>query len=129
MSCSCGSERGCGRDVIRIPRIRARCLLGVRPAERRRRRVVEITVAVEADLEAAAAADALELSVDYSAVARLVRDTAAAAEFRLVEALARRVAEAVLAVPRVRAVEVTVSKPGALRAAGAPQVVMRRQNT
>ncbi len=126
MTCCSGS--GCGdRDVIRVPRIRTRCLLGVRPRERRRRRLVEITLVVEADLEAAAASDDLERTVDYSALARLVRQEAAATEFRLVEALAGRLAAAVLALPRVRAVEVTVSKPRALRAAGAPQVVMRRR--
>jgi dihydroneopterin aldolase len=116
-----------GADRIEVPAIRAHCVLGVRPRERRRRRPVEITIVIEADLEAAAAADALDLTVDYSKVVRRVRELVAATEFRLVEALARHVAAAVLDFPGVRAVEVTVSKPRALRGAGAPQVTMRRE--
>jgi dihydroneopterin aldolase len=90
---------------------------------------VEITIAVEADLEAAAAADALELTVDYSRLVRLVRERVAGTSFRLVEALARHVAEAVLSLAGVEAVEVTVAKPGAVPGAGAPQVQMRREKT
>ena len=115
-----------GADRIVVPAIRTRCVLGVRPRERRRRRPVEITIAVEADLEAAAAADALELTVDYSKMVRLVRESVEATEFRLVEALARHVAAMVLGLRGVKAVEVTVSKPRALRSAGAPRVTLRR---
>ncbi len=123
MDCSSGS----GTDRIRIPRIRCRCVLGVHPHERRRPRPVEISVTIEAALEDAAAADSLEGTVDYSAVARALREAVAATEFRLLEALARRAAEVVLELPRVVAVEVAVSKPGALRGAGAPEVLMRRE--
>ena len=124
MSSSCNS----GRDLIRIPDIRARCVLGVRPRERLRSRPVVISLEIEADLEAAAAADSLELTVDYSAVVRRVREAVAATRFQLLEALARAVAGTVLGFPGVRAVEVVVSKPGAVRDAGPPQVVLRREN-
>jgi dihydroneopterin aldolase len=127
MTSSSGSAPMARPDRITVPGIRAKCVLGVHPGERRRRRVVQITVVVEADLEAAAAADSLELTVDYSSLTRLVRECVASTEFRLVEALARHVAAAALALPGVQAVEVTVSKPGAVRGAGAPQVMMRRE--
>ena len=123
MPCSSGS----GTDRIRIPRIRCRCVLGVHPHERRRPRPVEISVTIEASLEEAAAADSLELTVDYSAVARRIREAVAVTRFRLLEALARRAAEVVLELPRVVAVEVVVSKPGAVRGAGAPEVLIRRE--
>jgi dihydroneopterin aldolase len=124
MSSSSGSA-----DSIRIPRIRARCVLGVRPWERRRRRRVEISLTIEADLGEAAAGDSLERTVDYSAAARRVREAVAGTRFQLLEALAGHVAAVVLDLPRVRAVEVTVSKPGAVRRAGAPEVRMRREKT
>ncbi len=124
MSSSSGKA---GEDSLRIPRIRARCILGVRPWERRRRRRVDISLTIEADLAAAAASDSLEHAVDYSAAARRVREAVAATRFRLLEALAAHVAAIVLEMPRVRAVEVTVSKPGAIRRTGAPEVRMRRE--
>ncbi len=129
MSSSSGSAPDRPADRITLAGIRARCILGVHPWERRKKRPVEITLSVEADLEAAAQADALELTVDYSRLTRLVRDCVEAADFRLLEALARHVAGVVLAVPGVSAVEVTVSKPGAIRRAGAPRVTMRRERT
>jgi len=126
MSSSSGRR---GADRIRIPRIRARCLLGVSPRERRSKRLVEISLEIEADLEEAAAADALELTVDYAATARRVREAVSGTRFRLLEALASHVADLVLDLPRVRAVEVAVSKPGAVRGAGAPEVLLRREKT
>ncbi len=124
MSSSSGKA---GEDSIRIPRISARCILGVRPWERRRRRRVEISLTIEADLAEAAAGDSLESTVDYSVASRRVREVVAGTRFRLLEALAGRVAGVVLELPRVRAVEVTVSKPGAIRRAGAPEVRIRRE--
>jgi FolB domain-containing protein len=113
-------------DRIVMPEIRARCILGVHARERRKPRLVVVSLAIEADLAPAGAADDLALTVDYSRVTRLVRESVAGTRFQLLEALAAFVADEVLSVPRVRAVEVSVIKPGAVRGAGAPRVVIRR---
>jgi dihydroneopterin aldolase len=121
MTSSSGNE-----DRIVVPVIRTRCILGVHARERRKPRKVVISLVIEADLAAAGAADDLALTVDYSRVAHLVRESVAATSFQLLEALAAFVADKVLGVPRVRAVEVSVGKPGAVRGAGPPCVVIRR---
>jgi 7,8-dihydroneopterin aldolase/epimerase/oxygenase len=125
MASSSGKVEGEG-DRIVIPGIRARCILGVHARERRKPRPVVVSLAIETDLAAAAAADDLALTVDYSLVTRRVREAVAGTRFALLEALAAFVADTVLATPRVRAVEVTVGKPAAVRGAGTPRVVIRR---
>lgn len=76
------------------------------------RYVVDVTIHV--DLRAAAASDDLAETVDYGALAALVVHTFAAPRTRLVEAVAGRVAEAVLGHDeRIAAVDITVHKPSA----------------
>lgn len=76
------------------------------------RYVVDVTIHV--DLRAAAASDDLAETVDYGALAALVVQTFAAPRTRLVEAVAGRVAEAVLSHDeRIAAVDITVHKPSA----------------
>lgn len=87
---------------------------GVTLEERMEPQPFEVDVTMWADLAAAAAADDLAQTVDYSAVfpevARIVEDTS----FRLIESLATAIVEVVLASqPRVTAVEVRVRKPNA----------------
>jgi 7,8-dihydroneopterin aldolase/epimerase/oxygenase len=56
--------------------------------------------------------DRLEATVDYRAVAACVRDVSDESEYRLIEALAAAVADALAARFRARRVEVRVRKPG-----------------
>lgn len=56
--------------------------------------------------------DRLDATVDYRAVAACVREVSDEGEYRLIEALAAAVADAVSARFRARRVEVRVQKPG-----------------
>ena len=73
---------------------------------------VEVDVALTLDLAAAGTSDDLELSVDYSAVARQVGQVIQDQSFRLIETIAEAIAHDLLAAhPRIDEVEVRVHKP------------------
>jgi 7,8-dihydroneopterin aldolase/epimerase/oxygenase len=73
-----------------------------------------LDVMVEADLVPASAADAVDKTVDYAALVKVVSDAFTEKRQKLLETLAARVAKRVFeSFPIVSAVEVTIRKPGA----------------
>ncbi len=73
-----------------------------------------IDLALEIDLSAAARSDKVMDTVSYDKVVECASDVFCAQRFRLIEAAAGNVADAVLAqFPRVSSVEVTIHKPHA----------------
>jgi dihydroneopterin aldolase len=107
--------------------MRETCVLGARASERGTRRPVLVDVTLFCDLRAAAATDRLEETVDYSSVAQAVRRAIRESSFHLVEALAGKVCRVCLAFDRVKEVEVTVAKIGALGLRSHAQVCLRRK--
>lgn len=106
----------------------ARCILGLTAEERRDKQDVLINIALSLDLATAGKTDRVEDSVNYTLVKKQVLAIAEGSQYRLVEALAERIAAACLEEPRVQQVEVTVEKPSALRFARsvAVEIVRRR---
>jgi dihydroneopterin aldolase len=98
-------------DRIEIRDLRVLGVHGVLPEERERAQPFSVDLVAWVDLSAAGASDQLDDTVDYGELAHLAKDMVAEHSFQLLEALAVRLAEAVLGVdPRVSAVEVTVRK-------------------
>jgi dihydroneopterin aldolase len=65
-------------------------------------------------------------SVDYDALARLCREVARSQHHDLIETVAEKIADRVLALPRVARVRVRVEKPGAVPDARAVAVELTR---
>ncbi|MGH2456870.1 MAG: dihydroneopterin aldolase [Candidatus Limnocylindria bacterium] len=86
---------------------------GVSLEERMEPQPFEVDVILRRDLGAAAASDELADTVDYSAVFGLVAGIVEGASFRLIEALAGAIADAVRSGLAVEDVEVRVRKPEA----------------
>ena len=109
-------------DVILLEGIQVPAALGVTAAERRVRRPVTLDVEVERDLREAGRTDNIRSTVHYKRVYEIVEDVAGNQEHKLVEALAQRIAKAVLEKFDARAITVTVRKPtpiaGVLQHAG-----------
>ena len=98
-------------DTLSLHRLRFFGHHGVLPEETARGQDFEVTVRLELPLGEAGRTDDLSHSVDYRAVHAVVRGGMEGPPRKLVEALAERVAEAVLqAFPPVHAVEVEVVK-------------------
>ena len=84
---------------------------GVLPEERERAQPFSIDIVAWVDMEAAQLSDDLADTVDYGALAQAAADVVGGRSYRLLEALAGRLASALLIVdPRLEAVEVTVRK-------------------
>ena len=110
------------KDVILLQGIQVPAALGVTAAERRSRRPVLLDLEVEGDLRRAGRSDRIGDTLHYKRIFEVVEDVASNHEHRLVEALADRIARAVLGKFDAEAVTVSVRKPtpiaGVLQYAG-----------
>jgi dihydroneopterin aldolase len=86
---------------------------GVTLEERMEPQPIEVDVEMALDLARSARSDELADTVDYAAVFADVAAVVERQSFRLLEALAAAISEAVLAQPHVASVEVRVRKPKA----------------
>ena len=115
-------------DVIRLRGVRAYGFHGAEAGERDRRQLLEIDVALELDLGAAAKSDELAETLDYAALAnRLVR-VVASTSYALLERLAADLLDVVFEDARIARAEVTIAKPGILNGA-TPSVTLRRASS
>ena len=110
------------KDVILLQGIQVPAALGVTAAERRARRPVLLDLEVEGDLRRAGRSDRIGDTLHYKRIFEVVEDVASNHEHKLVEALADRIARAVLGKFDAEAVTVSVRKPtpiaGVLQYAG-----------
>jgi 7,8-dihydroneopterin aldolase/epimerase/oxygenase len=105
------TEPGPRGDRIEIRDLRVVGTHGVLPEERERAQPFALDIVAWVDMAAAQHSDALPDTVDYGALAQVAADVVGQRSYRLLEALAGRLAEALLITdPRLEAVEVTVCK-------------------
>lgn len=98
-------------DRIELRGLRASGICGALPEERDRAQPLEIDLDVSADLAPPGASDALADTVDYGVLCALVDHVVSNERFVLLERLATRVTEAVLASDdRIEGVTVAVRK-------------------
>jgi 7,8-dihydroneopterin aldolase/epimerase/oxygenase len=97
-------------DRIELRGLRTMGVCGILPEEQTRPQPLELDLDVVADLSVPAASDRVEDTIDYSALCAMVERIVTEEKFALLEALAQRVAEAVMADSRAQAVTVAVRK-------------------
>jgi 7,8-dihydroneopterin aldolase/epimerase/oxygenase len=98
-------------DRIEIRDLRVTGTHGVLPEEQDRPQPFAVDITAWVDMKAAQQSDDLADTVDYGALAQAAAEVVAGRSYRLLEALAGRLASALLIVdPRLEAVEVTVRK-------------------
>lgn len=117
-------------DVIELRGLRALGRHGCLPEETERAQPFEVDLDVHLDLSAAGRSDDLGDTVDYGAVASAAADVVTGPPTALLERLAERIADEVLADQRVTAVTVVVRKlrpPVAVDLATAGVRVTRRR--
>ncbi len=113
-------------DRIEIKDLLLRCIIGLNAEERRARQDVVINVVLYADLAAAAKRDDVDATVNYRTVTKRIIEHVEGSSYYLLETLVDRVAQLCLEAERVRRVEVSIEKPGALRFARSVGVRMVR---
>jgi dihydroneopterin aldolase len=97
-------------DIIRLKEITVFPRLGVGDLEKEWVQKVTLDVELHLDLSAAACSDDLRQTVDYQRVYEVVRRESEARKYHLIEALARRIGEAIREHFPVESVRVRVRK-------------------
>lgn len=113
-------------DRIHIRNLRLRCIIGIYPRERTEPQEVRINITLYLDLGRPGVTDDIGDTVDYKALKKRIVEQVAASEYHLIEALAAAVATECLREARVRRVDVSVDKPGALTLAESVAVEITR---
>lgn len=102
------------RDMIFIHGLSLHAYHGVMPYEGKVGQTFTVDLTLDIDLSVAARSDKVADTVSYDEVVAVAGDAFTAQKFRLIEAAAGKVADAILNKFRpVRAVEVTIHKPHA----------------
>ena len=114
-------------DRIFLRDLRVETVVGIWDWERKIRQVVSIDLEMGADIRRAAATDSIDDTLNYKDVAKRVQQFVADSEFQLVETMAEKIAEIVLAEFELPWIDVTVNKPGAIRNARDVGVRIRRE--
>lgn len=114
-------------DAIYIRDLCLPCVIGVNDWERRIRQTITLDIDLEVDLSRAGHTDNLASTVDYKALRDRIEHVVISSSYHLLEALAERIAQVCLEDERVRAVHLSVGKPGALRGAGTVGVRVSRK--
>lgn len=114
-------------DIIALRGMRVWGRHGANPGEREAAQPFDIELALDVDLRAAAASDALDDTIDYSRLHAALTEIAQSQSYLLLERLAHVMLDAVFADARVRSADITIAKPGIL-AGTTPSVTLRRLN-
>lgn len=97
-------------DQIEVKGIRAMGVIGVLEHEKEQAQPFEVDLVIDADLRDAGETDDLSKTVHYGLAAERVVSVINSERHELIERVAQRIAEEVLAMDNVDAVEVTIRK-------------------
>jgi dihydroneopterin aldolase len=105
-----GARENCLVDRIALQGMSFSGRHGVGAAEREHAQRFKVDIELDADLSEAGRTDRLADTIDYRQVRAIAKDAIEGESVKLIETLATRIAEGVLALPKVRAVTVRVAK-------------------
>ena len=115
-------------DSLGIRDLKISCIVGVHPHERKREQDLFLDADLWIDLTAAALSDHLSDTVDYTRVAEDLSEFIRAERFQLIETLAHRACDRLLArEPRVARCRLSIRKPGALPDAQCAAVAVEKE--
>src|SRR5689334_3580355 len=116
-------------DLVFIEDLRIDTVIGIYDWERRTRQTIALDIEMGFDNTRPAASDAIADTLDYKAVSKRLIAFVEASSFQLVETLAERCAQIVLAEFDVAWLRLKLAKPGAVRGAKAVGVSIERRRT
>ena len=113
-------------DKVFIEGLEIEALIGIYDWERRIRQTLVFDLEMGFDNRVPAASDDIAHTVNYKAVSKRLIDYVSQSGFGLVETLAERCAEIVMAEFNIHWLRLKLSKPGAVRGARAVGVIIER---
>ncbi len=115
-------------DYIYIEGLQVDCLIGLADWERLVKQTVLLDLKLGVDIAAMAAKDRVDAGdLNTRALSKRLQEFVGNSEFQLIETLAEKVADLVLAEFPVRWIELRLSKPRALRGAANVGVAIKRE--
>jgi dihydroneopterin aldolase len=114
-------------DLVFIEGLEIETVIGIYDWERKLRQPLVFDVEMAFDNRVPAASDDIVDTLDYKAVSKRLIAFVSASSFGLVETLAERSAEMILAEFPVAKLRLKLSKPGAVRGARAVGVIIERE--
>ena len=116
-------------DIIFLRGLEIETTIGIYEWERKIKQIVVIDLEMATDIRRAASTDCIEATIDYKTVSKKVISFVEESQFLLVETLAEKIAELVLAVSGTKWLRLTVNKKGAIRGALDVGVIIERGET
>lgn len=113
-------------DIIFIRDLRIETVIGIYDWEREIKQTVSLDLELGADIRQAAAADHIDDTLNYKAVAKRLIQFVGESQFMLVETLGERIAEIILTEFPVPWLRLTLSKPGAVRGSRDVGIIIER---
>jgi dihydroneopterin aldolase len=113
-------------DVVFINDLRIETIIGIYDWERKVKQTISLDLEMGTDIRKSAATDAIEDTLNYKAVAKRLIAFVGDSEYQLVETLAEKITEIVLAEFEVPWMKLTVHKPGAVRGSRDVGVIIER---
>jgi dihydroneopterin aldolase len=113
-------------DIVYIRELEIKTIIGIFDWEREQRQVVSLDVELATDIRAAASTDSIDKVLDYKAVSKRLIDFVENSDFFLVETLAERIADILLAEFDVPWLKLRVGKPGAVTGSKDVGVIIER---
>lgn len=103
------------KDYIVLTGLKVSCIIGIFDWEREQKQDVVIDLKFPGDIRKASLRDHIDDTVDYKKIAKTTIAFVEKSRFHLVETLAERLAELLLKNFHLAEIDLTVSKPGAIR--------------
>lgn len=113
-------------DIVFISDLRIETIIGIYDWERKVKQTISLDLEMGADIQRAAATDAIEDTLNYKAVSKRLIGFVGESEYQLVETLAEKIAEIVISEFSVPWLRLTVHKPGAVRGSRDVGVIIER---
>ncbi len=114
------------QDYIVLTGLKIRCIIGIFEWERKRKQDVVIDLKIPCDIREAARRDRIADTVDYKKIAKAVIAYVEKSRFQLIETLAERLAGFLSRDFHLAELELTVSKPGAIRGSQNVGILLHR---
>ena len=106
--------------------LRVATVIGIYEWEKRIKQTISIDLEMGTDIRTAAASDTIDDTLNYKAVSKRIIAFVEGNRFQLIETLAEKIAELLLKEFKLPWLKLTVSKPGAVSAAGNVGVIIER---
>ena len=114
-------------DRIEIKDLLVRCIIGINAEERKDRQDVLINIVLLGDYREAGESDDIADAVNYRTATKQIIERVEASKYLLLERMAEQIADICSRDRRVKQVQVSVEKPGALRFARSVGVRIERE--